>query len=163
MTQWDAENIHTVRLRMAFKQRKHHRLTRRDEPMTLEEVRELFARDYFATEQCGIQIDSIENDGAILSMPVTKQHLNANNVVQGGAIYTLCDTAFAAAAIANGAMMVNRSAEITYLRPGTGSVLYAKAKCVSRGAKMGLYQVEVFDEKEMLIALMTANGFVVGA
>ena len=130
--------------------------------MTLEEVRALFARDYFATNQCGIHIDSIGDNSACLSMTVTTQHLNANGVVQGGAIYTLCDTAFAVAANACGALMVNRSAEITYLKPGKGAVLYAEAKCLSRGAKMGLYQVEVFDEKQTLIAHMTANGFVIG-
>lgn len=132
--------------------------------MTLEEVRALFAKDHFATERCGIHIDSIERDEACLSMPITEEHLNANGVVQGGAIYTLCDTAFAVAANAfGGAKMVNRSADITYVRPGKGSILYAKAKCVTKGAKMGLYQMEVYDEKQSLVALMTANGFIVGA
>ncbi len=130
--------------------------------MTLEEVQALFIKDRFATERCGIHIDSVGKDEACLSMPITEKHLNANGVVQGGAIFTLCDTAFAVAANAFGAKMVNRSADITYLRPGKGSILYAKAKCVTKGAKMGLYQMEVYDDKQSLIALMTANGFIVG-
>lgn len=127
--------------------------------MTLEEARSFIAKDYYATELCGIRLDSIEHEGAVMSMPITKRHLNGNGVVQGGAIYTLCDTAFAVAANAHGGMMVNRSADITYIRPGTGKILYARAQRVSRGTTMGLYQVEVFDEAQTLIAFMIVNGF----
>ncbi|HPF88414.1 MAG TPA: PaaI family thioesterase [Candidatus Limiplasma sp.] len=129
--------------------------------MTLEEARTFFDKDYFATGLCGIHIDSLEPDGAVLSMPITTMHLNGNGVVQGGAIYTLADTAFAVAANAYGTSMVNRSADITYLKPGKGSVLYAKASCIARGAKMGLYRVEILDENQTLIAYMAANGFTI--
>ena len=81
-------------------------------------------------------------------------------MVQGGAIYTLCDTAFAVAANAGKARMVNRSAEITYLKPGRGAVLYARAKCVAQGGSMGLFQIEAYDENQTLIAYMAANGFI---
>lgn len=130
--------------------------------MTLDEARALIAADLFATERCGIRVDALENGEACLSMPVTPAHLNANGVVQGGAIYTLADTAFAVAANAYGGRVVNRSADITYLRPGTGAMLYARAKCLARGSTMGLYQIEVFDENQKLIAHVTANGFGTG-
>ena len=127
--------------------------------MTLDEARRFIADDHFATEQCGIRVESLDAHQVCVSMAITESHLNANKVVQGGAIYTLCDTAFAIAANAEGQRMVNRSAEITYLKPGMGTVLYAKTRCVSRGAMMGLYQVEVYDDQQKLIALMTINGF----
>lgn len=127
--------------------------------MTLDELRAFMAKDHFATDVCGIQVDSLSDNEAVLSMPVDTRHLNGNGVVQGGAIFTLCDTAFAAAANCGSRRMVNRSAEITYLKPGTGPMLYARAKCVSQGATMGLYQIEAYDDTGTLIALMTANAF----
>jgi len=127
--------------------------------MTLEEMRAFIAMDHFATERCGIRVDSLEENEAVLSMPIKTHHLNGNGVVQGGAIYTLCDTAFAVSANSGSLRMVNRSAEITYLKPGRGPVLHARARCVSQGATMGLYQIEAYDEAGTLIALMTANAF----
>jgi acyl-CoA thioesterase len=127
--------------------------------MTLEEMRVFIALDQFATERCGIRVDSLDENEAVLSMQVETHHLNGNGVVQGGAIYTLCDTAFAVAANAGKARMVNRSAEITYLKPGNGPVLYARAKCVSQGKTMGLYQIEAYDSQGTLIAFMAANAF----
>ena len=127
--------------------------------MTLEEMRAFIGQDHFATEQCGIRVDSLNEDEAVLSMPVETRHLNGNGVVQGGAIYTLCDTAFAAAANAGSARMVNRSAEITYLKPGRGPVLVARARRISQGAAMGLYQIEAYDAQGTLIAFMSANAF----
>ena len=44
----------------------------KDEEMTLEEMRAYIARDAFATECCGIRIDSMDETEAVLSMPVEK-------------------------------------------------------------------------------------------
>ncbi len=126
--------------------------------MNTAQLRELFARDYFATELCGIHIDEVSAHGAKLSMPLTRQHLNSNNTVQGGAIYTLCDTAFSVAANAGDRLTVSRSADITYIKPGTGSCLYAEAEEISRGGTTCLYRVSVYDDRRVLIAFMTGNG-----
>lgn len=126
--------------------------------MNAAELREMFARDNFATELCGIRIDEVGEHGAKLSMPLTRQHLNSNGTVQGGAIYTLCDTAFSVAANAGDRLTVSRSADITYIKPGTGSCLYAEAEEISRGGSTCLYRVLVYDESHTLIAHMTGNG-----
>lgn len=127
--------------------------------MNLEQLRELFAKDYFATEQCGIRIDEVLAHGAKCSMPITRAHLNSNNTVQGGAIFTLCDTAFSVAANAGDRLTVSRSADITYLKPGLGSCLFAEAEEISRGGTTCLYRVSVFDDQRTLIAFMTGNGY----
>lgn len=126
---------------------------------TLEELRAFFAADTFAMEQCGITIDSVDEAGAVCSMPLTPKHLNAGGVAQGGAIFTLCDLCFAAAANACGLHTVSQSAEIHYLRPGTGEKLIATASCISSGRTTCLYRVDVTNEKGKLAACATISGF----
>lgn len=126
---------------------------------TLEEIRAFFSDDTFALEQCGITIDAVDETSARCSMPITEKHLNANHVAQGGAIFTLCDLCFAAAANAGGVTTVSQGAQIHYLRPGTGDRLYAEAVCVSSGRSTCLYRVDVHDGKGKLVAFATVNGF----
>ena len=127
--------------------------------MNLEESRAVFQRDLFATALCGIRIDEITPTSAKLSMPITPMHQNSNGTVQGEAIFTLCDTAFSAAANAGDRLTVSRSADITYIKPGLGECLYAEAEEVSRGGTTCLYRVSVYDDQRMLIAFMTGNGY----
>ncbi|NLI20161.1 MAG: PaaI family thioesterase [Clostridiales bacterium] len=126
--------------------------------MNLEEMRALFREDRFATDLCGIAIDEVTPTGATCSMPVTPSHLNSNGTVQGGAIFTLCDTAFSVAANAGGRLTVSRSADITYIKPGRGDRLRAVAEQVARGGTTCLYRVSVYDDTGTLIAFMTGNG-----
>ncbi len=127
--------------------------------MNLTEIRAFFQKDLFATEVCGIEVDEITPTGAKLHMPITDRHLNSNGTVQGGAIFTLCDTAFSAAANAGDRLTVSRSADITYVKPGKSPCLYAEAEQLSRGQSTCLYRVSVYDERHTLIAYMTGNGF----
>lgn len=126
--------------------------------MNLEQLRTLFQTDAFATELCGIQIDDVSPTGAKCSMPITPKHLNSNGTVQGGAIFTLCDTAFSVAANAGDRLTVSRSADITYIKPGKGACLYAEAEQIARGGTTCLYHVSVYDDTRTLIAFMTGNG-----
>ena len=126
---------------------------------SLEELRAFFAADTFALEQCGITIDAVDETSASCSMPITEKHLNAGGVAQGGAIFTLCDLCFAAAANAGGVHTVSQSADIHYLRPGTGDRLYAVATCLSSGRTTCLYRVDVTDSRGRLVAHATISGF----
>jgi len=124
----------------------------------LNQLRDMFELDRFATDLCGIQIEEVSAHGARCRMPITPMHMNSNGTVQGGAIFTLCDTTFSVAANAGDRLTVSRSADITYIKPGTGSCLYAEAEEISRGGTTCLYRVSVFDESRKLIAFMTGNG-----
>jgi len=59
--------------------------------------------------------------------------------------------------------MVAMNGTMHYLRPGTGKVIRARAKALNRGRRTGLYQVELFDDQERLIAETTITGFATGA
>ena len=126
--------------------------------MNLAQLRALFSTDYLAMDLCGIVIDEVTPTGARCSMPITQKHLNSNGTVQGGAIFTLCDTTFSVAANAGDRLTVSRSADITYIKPGRGACLYAEAEQIDRGGTTCLYHVSVYDQYHTLIAVMTGNG-----
>lgn len=52
----------------------------------LEEIREEFKKDRFATDAVGIVIDCAEPGKAVCSLALKPHHMNANNVPMGGAI-----------------------------------------------------------------------------
>ena len=130
---------------------------------TLEEIRERFSGDKYATETTGIVIRSAEPGHAVCDLPITPKLLNANNVPMGGAVFTLAD--FAAAIAANGfseEITVSQQVSVTFLAAAKGSVLTADARCLKAGRKTCLYEVNITDDAGVFVAHATSNGFTVG-
>ncbi|MDR3270408.1 MAG: PaaI family thioesterase [Peptococcaceae bacterium] len=127
-------------------------------------LREFFAADRFA-RQAGITIDAVREDCVECSMPVTPEHLNAGGAVQGGAVYTLADMAFAVHANLDWAygapigITVSTSCAISFLKSSQGARLYAQTACVSRGRNMSVYRVTIYDDLGVCIAEMVGNGY----
>jgi acyl-CoA thioesterase len=110
----------------------------------------------------GINLTEVSTGFARAEMKVSEQLVNRINTAHGGAIFTLADKAFAAAANFAGRTTVTMQMNINYLRPGIlGNTLVAEAHQVRAGRKTCFYEVEVKDkESGKLIALLTATGFV---
>ncbi len=128
---------------------------------SLEEVRQRFQGDRFATEN-GAVIDAIGEGYAKCSMELSGSHRNAAGAVMGGAIFTLADFAFAVAANWNRPLHVSLTSQITYLATAKGSRLTAEARCVKDGRSTCYYEIQVHDDLGRLIAHVTTNGFSVG-
>ena len=126
---------------------------------TLEEVRQFLSKDAFAFDVCGITVDETGDGTAKCSMPIRPMHMNSNGVVQGGAIFTLVDICFAAAANTGEMLTVAQGADIHYLRPGTGSCLYAEAQRIFEGRSTAHYRIEVYDDQHRLTASASMTGF----
>ncbi len=126
---------------------------------TLEELREFFQDDRYAAFS-GAQIDEAENGKAVCSMLIKPMHMNAGGVVQGGAIFTLADFAFAVASNAKGTLTVSLNNSISFLEAAKGSRLIARAVPVSDGNRIVVYQVSVWDDLGTHVAEMTVNGYV---
>ncbi len=99
---------------------------------SIEEVREFFAKDRFAT-QSGATIQEIGDNYAKCTMDITPDHLNAAGIVMGGAIFTLADFAFAVASNWNKGLHVSWSSQITFLNVAKGSTLISEATAVTEG------------------------------
>lgn len=110
-----------------------------------------FKNDHFA-ERCGIELLEISPGYARAKMPLCEDHWNGLGFVQGGAIFTLADLAFAAASNSHGTVAVGVNVSINFMKAAKTGVLTAEAKEVSRNFKLGTYLVEVKDDQGDLVA-----------
>lgn len=126
--------------------------------MNPEETREFFKNDRYA-EFTGIEILEVSEGYAKTRIVVEDKHLNGNNVVMGGCIYTLADFTFSVAANCGDLPSVTLSSDIVYNSAATGNELYAVTEKVKDGRTVCNYIVRVTDEKERVIATATFVGF----
>ncbi|MEG1849691.1 MAG: PaaI family thioesterase [Oscillospiraceae bacterium] len=96
---------------------------------------------------------------AVVGMTVDARHINAGGAVQGGAIFTLADFAFAVATNSGGVWTVSLSNSISFLKTVRGGRLTARAKRISQSNRTCCYEVTVTDGAGDPIAQMMATGF----
>lgn len=121
-------------------------------------IKEFFKDDQFAA-LAEVELLEVEPGRALAKMPIKAMHLNAGKSVQGGAVFTLADLAFAAAANAYGNLAVSVETSIRYFKGVGSGTLYAEAKMVHLHRKLATFQVNITNEKEELIALFTATAY----
>ena len=92
-------------------------------------------------------------------MVVTEHSYNAVHTVQGGAMFTLADMAFAGAANSYGDKCIAMSAAVSFIRPGSGNTLRAVAREVSKGRRSCVMDVEIRNEEGKLVAKFQFTGF----
>ncbi len=126
---------------------------------SLEEAREIFSHDRYASVLSGAEVDAIGEDYAKCSMKITEDHQNAYGGVMGGAIYTLADFAFAVASnYDKDYATVSVVGSASFMSASKGSVLYAEAKLIKDGRSNCFFEVRVTDDLDKLIAIVTFNG-----
>ena len=99
-----------------------------------------------------IELLSLSEGRARAKMTLQPHHLNGLKTVQGGAIFTLADFTFAAAANSHGTASVAINCSITFMKAATVGTLWAEAKELSKNFKIGSYSVEIKDDAGELIA-----------
>ena len=124
----------------------------------IDEARAYFANDRFAAES-GVTLDGLGPEGAVCSMAVTPRHRNANGGVMGGAIFTLIDLAFAAAANNVHRPTVAQQVSMNFLSGSRGTRLTARAACRKDGRSSCVYIVDVTDDLGRDIAQAVVTGF----
>ena len=134
----------------------------RCEMFTLEQAREYFQNDRYATSVTGIEIDEIGEGYARVSCKLDERHMNARGAVMGGVMFTMADFAFAVASNSGGREVVSMQNQISYLSSPKGHTLYAAANCIKSGRSTCLYEVVVTDDTGRMVAFTTVSGFVVG-
>jgi len=118
----------------------------------MEPLKRFFKNDKFA-ERSGIELLSVSPGQARAKMTLHPHHLNGYSTVQGGAIFTLADFAFAAASNSHGTVAVAINVSITFIKAAKTGALWAEAREISRNFKLGSYTVEVKDDQGELVAL----------
>ena len=126
---------------------------------SLEEAREIFSHDLYATEMSGCVVDEIGKDYAQCSMKLTDRHKNAYGGIMGGAIYTLADFAFAVASnYDKDYATVSVVGQASFMSATKGSVLIAEAKLLKDGRNNCFFEVDVTDDLGKLVAVVSFNG-----
>ena len=129
---------------------------------TLDDAREYFSHDLFATEN-GMSLDELDREHSVTSVTLGARHRNAFGGVMGGAIFTLADFAFAALTNDRERITVAQQVSINYLSPAKGGRLIATARYKKDGRNSCVVNVDVTDDAGRTVAQFVGTGFKLGA
>lgn len=114
----------------------------------------IFKKD-FASKSLGIKLIDISPGKCQLEMLVKKKMLNGFGVCHGGIITTLADSAFAFACNSYNELALASSINVDFLKPANlDDKLIAIANEINLSFRNGLYNVDVFNNSQELIATM---------
>src|SRR5512140_2496675 len=95
-----------------------------------ERIAAFFERDCFAREN-GIRVVEVRPGYARTEMTVEARHLNSIGILQGGALFTLADLAFAVASNSQGVLALGCQADVTWFKAVSAGRLTASAEEIS--------------------------------
>ena len=125
--------------------------------MMTEQLKAFFENDRFAA-LTGVEILEAGAGYCKAKLEIADKHLNAAGVVQGGAIFTLADLAFAVASNSRGQLALAVNVNISFLKGKSSGALFATATELADPKRIGAYDVLVTDDDGDLIARF--NGLV---
>ncbi len=129
--------------------------------MNAERLAALFNRDLFATGN-GMRVVEVRVGWARAEMEVGAAYMNAVGILQGGAVLTLADLAFAATCNSHGVLAVACQADITYFKAVRGGKLTATGAEVARTRHLSTCVISVVDEAGEKVALFKGVAFIKG-
>ncbi|UCH47418.1 MAG: hydroxyphenylacetyl-CoA thioesterase PaaI [Betaproteobacteria bacterium] len=108
-----------------------------------------------AVQLLGITLDSIGPGSARLVMKVRADMINGAGICHGGLITTLADSAFAFACNSYNKLTLAAGISVDFITPAhQADVLTATASEVSRGARSGVYDVTVTNQRGDIVAVL---------
>ena len=99
-----------------------------------------------------IEIESVEQDHAVIRLDVRPESKNPYGMVHGGAIYTMADNATGTAVHTDGRHYVTQTSALHFLRNQSGGVVRAEAWVRHRGRSTSLVNVDITGEDGRLLA-----------
>ena len=125
------------------------------------------ARAMYENDNCapalGIKIIEMDDGYAQMTMAVTPNMLNGHHSCHGGQLFSLADTAFAYACNSQGLAAVASAASIDFLRPAfVGELLTATARVKQQGKLTGVYDIEIVNQQQKVIALFRGKSHRIG-
>lgn len=127
----------------------------------IKQLEAILQKDRFARNN-DICLLSIGKGEAQAQMQISDKHLNGVDIIQGGALFTLADFAFAAASNSHGRIAVAANASISFFKGIASGKLTAYAKEINAGKSLGHYCVDIYDQDHNLIARFTGTAFFKG-
>ena len=126
----------------------------RDPQRIAERSVEALWRGDAASQALGMQVESRGPGRAKVSMRVRPDMVNGHGICHGGLVFALADSAFAFACNSHGDNTVAAGAAIEFLKPARqGDLLVAAAAERWRAGRAGIYEIEVRNQHDELVAL----------
>jgi acyl-CoA thioesterase len=117
-----------------------------------EVVAHMMKNDAFS-QWLGIEVMNIREGYSLVRMNVRKEMVNGFGIVHGGVPFSLADSAFAFACNNRNILSVALDTSINFIKAvQVGDVLVAEAREVHNGRSTGLYNIEIKNQKEELVA-----------
>lgn len=121
-------------------------------------LKDFFDNDRFAVGN-GVKLIEFGEGRAIAEMQIEEKHLNGTGTVQGGALFTLADLAFAAAANSRGKMAVSLDANISFIKAVSSGKLTAIASEIYLRRTVAGYKVDITAENGELVAVFNSTAY----
>lgn len=116
-----------------------------------------------ATQGLGMELVSVAQGFAEITMPVRQDMVNGHGICHGGFIFTLADSAFAFACNSRNQITVAAGARIDFIKSAKeGDVLTASARVVYQGKRSGVYDAQVVNQAQEVIAEFRGNSTTIG-
>src|SRR5438067_6437439 len=113
----------------------------------------------------GMRFTAVADGSATFEMPASGDHYNPNNVVHGGAITSLADSAMGFAVFstcAAGETFTTAELHVNFLKPLTveSGMLRSIGRVVHRGQQVVVADADVFDQRDQLVARASSTNFI---
>lgn len=101
----------------------------------------------------GMHVTFLEAGNCVLQMKVLEHMVNGFNIAHGGITYALADSAMAFASNAHGMQCVSIETAISHIKKvKVGDGLIASCKELTRNRKVGIYEVNVTNQSNEIVA-----------
>ncbi len=127
--------------------------------MGLEKLKQYMNEDIGFNRHNGIRFTVVEEGYCEVQVDLTENSLNPQRVTHGSLLFGLCDCCTGVASASIGREMLTQSANIHFLRPGTGKTLTAKSRLIKMGRTTAVFGAEVYDDKGKLVCSGTFDIF----
>lgn len=123
-------------------------------------VNMMMSKDEFSSWM-NIKIENIEKGKCSLSCHVRKEMLNGFSIAHGGIAYSLADSTLAFAANSYGLQSFSIETSISHLvKVNQGDLLKSNSIEIHRGNKTAIYQIEVYNQKNIMVAIMKGTVYI---
>lgn len=120
----------------------------------------MMSKDEFSSWM-NIKIENIEKGKCSLSCHVRKEMLNGFSIAHGGIAYSLADSTLAFAANSYGLQSFSIETSISHLvKVNQGDLLKSNSIEIHRGNKTAIYQIEVYNQKNIMVAIMKGTVYI---
>ncbi len=129
--------------------------------MTQEQVIK-FCHDNTICDYLGVEILPNEDGGVKLALTVAEKHSNCYDILHGGVLTTMADTAMGAACFARNKKVVTVSMTIEFMRPVLiGTKIITNAQVLHNGNQIMICECGLLDDAGILFAKVNATFFVI--